>query len=132
MECSNHPGVEAVNRCSGCSEPFCNDCIVEIKGEKYCSNCKVMALEGHQVQLPMESLIPCKEASDALKLAIFSLFCFGFIIGPIAIFRGFKARRIIDENPNLTGGGKATAAIVIGIIVVILNIIGIMAKVSEF
>lgn len=44
MQCKNHPSLAAVDRCVGCAEPFCHACLVEIHGEKYCSQCKVMAL----------------------------------------------------------------------------------------
>lgn len=44
MQCKNHPSLAAVDRCVGCAEPFCHACLVEIHGEKCCSQCKVMAL----------------------------------------------------------------------------------------
>ncbi len=44
MQCKNHPSLAAVDRCVGCAEPFCHACLVEIHGEKYCTQCKVMAL----------------------------------------------------------------------------------------
>ncbi len=44
MQCKNHPSLAAADRCVGCAEPFCHACLVEIHGEKYCSQCKVMAL----------------------------------------------------------------------------------------
>ncbi len=44
MECKNHPGVAAMDRCAGCAEAFCYNCLVDVQGRKYCGHCKVMAL----------------------------------------------------------------------------------------
>lgn len=66
-----------------------------------------------------ESTTPCQEAGEALKYAILSLFCFGFILGPVAISKAFKARKEINEDPSLTGWGKTNAAIFIGIIALV-------------
>ena len=76
----------------------------------------------------VQESIPCKEARDALIIAIISLFCFGIILGPIAIVKANKAKQLMRENPNLTGEGKATAAIVIGIISVVLFILGLVVR----
>ena len=36
MKCTNHPEVEAVGMCAYCGKPFCQDCLVEVKGRMYC------------------------------------------------------------------------------------------------
>ncbi len=36
MKCTNHPEVEAQGMCAYCGKPFCNDCLVEVKGRMYC------------------------------------------------------------------------------------------------
>ena len=36
MNCTNHPDVEAQGMCAYCGKPFCNDCLVEVKGRMYC------------------------------------------------------------------------------------------------
>ena len=74
---------------------------------------------------------PCTEAGEALKYAIVGIFCFGFILGPVAIFKALKARRMIAEDPHLDGSGKATAALIIGSLVILLWILGILARVNE-
>ena len=38
MKCTNHPEVEAQGMCAYCGKPFCNDCLVEIKGRMYCKS----------------------------------------------------------------------------------------------
>lgn len=129
MECKNHPGVQAIDRCAGCAEAFCQNCLVDIQGQKYCGGCKVMAVKG----APMleEATLPCKEAKDALIMAIIGLFCCGIILGPMAIAKGLKAKKMIEKNPRLTGSGKATAAIAIGIIGLVVFVLGIIIRVSS-
>lgn len=36
MKCTNHPNREADGMCAYCGKPFCNDCLVEVKGRMYC------------------------------------------------------------------------------------------------
>jgi hypothetical protein len=129
MECKNHPGVQAVDRCAGCAEAFCPDCLVDIQGRKYCGACKVMAVQGQ----PMieEATIPCKEAKDALIMSIIGLFCFGFILGPIAIVKSLKAKKMIEANPRLSGSGQATAALIIGIIGTVFGFLGLIIQIAR-
>lgn len=129
VQCKNHPEMPAVDRCAGCAEPFCANCIVELHGQKYCGSCKVMAVQGQPIV--EEAMIPCKEASDALKYAIIGIFCFGIILEPIAISKAIKARKMISLNPNLSGSGKATAALIIGIVSLILWVLGMIARISS-
>jgi hypothetical protein len=75
--------------------------------------------------------IPCKEANDALIMAIIGIFCVGIILGPIAIAKASKAQRMIAADPRLAGAGKASAAMIIGIIVTILSAIGIAGMISR-
>ena len=129
MQCKNHPQNVAVGRCAGCAEPFCSDCLVPIHGQQYCGSCKVMALQGRPII--EEATIPCPEAGDALKYAIIGIFCFGIILEPIAISKALKARKMIAENPALAGSGKANAALIIGIISLIMWVIGMIARFSN-
>src|SRR5256885_510760 len=130
MDCRNHPGVVASDRCAGCMEPFCPHCLVTVKGRRYCASCKVMAL-GSQTPVFEQVTQPCKEADEALKYAIIGIFCFGIILEPIAISKAVAARKMMAANPNLTGSGKATAALVIGIIGLVLWLVGMIAKFSK-
>jgi len=125
MECRNHPTVAAVDRCAGCAESFCSECLVEIHGQKYCGACKVLAVQ-NVPYVPEAATQPCKEASEALIYAIIGLFCVGFILGPIAVYKAIQAKKLMAANPNLTGSGKATAAMVIGVLDLIFSIIGIV------
>ena len=129
MQCKNHPEVLAVDRCAGCAESFCANCLVEIQGQKYCAACKTMALRGAP-PVAEEATLPCKEAGEALTYAIVGLFCFGIILEPIAISKALKARKMMQMNPRLTGSGKATAALIIAIVGLVLWVLGIFARVA--
>lgn len=126
MECKNHPGVQAIDRCTGCAEAFCANCLIEMQGKQYCGSCKVIAVKGQPVI--EEATLPCKEAGEALKYAIIGIFCFGIILEPIAISKALKAKKMLDTNPRLTGSGKATAALIIGIISLLLWVLGLIGK----
>ena len=125
MECKNHPGVNAVERCVGCAESFCSNCLVDVQGQRYCGSCKVMAMQGSAT---VAATKPCKEA---LIMAIIGLFCFGIILEPVAIFKANKAKKMIAEDPTLTGGGMATAAMVIAIVGLCLWVLGMIARISQ-
>ena len=127
MQCKNHPEVPALDRCAGCAEPFCQDCLVDIHGQKYCGSCKVMALKG-QAPVVEEASIPCKEANEALTYAIVGIFCFGIILEPIALSKAAKAKKMIDMNPRLLGSGKVTAARIIASIALVLWIISLVYR----
>jgi hypothetical protein len=103
---------------------------VELQGQKYCAACKVMALPSGERVLE-EATEPCAEAGEALKYAIIGIFCFGFILGPIAISKAVKARKTIEGNPRLTGSGKATAALVVGSIALALSALGLFVRISH-
>jgi len=128
MECKNHPELTAQDRCTGCAEPFCKNCLVEVQGQMYCGSCKVMAVTGQPVV--EEATIPCPEAKSALIYAIVGLFCCGIILEPIAISKALKAKKMMDENPRLTGSGQATAALIIGIIGLVLWLLSVGIRVA--
>jgi hypothetical protein len=127
MKCKNHADTDAVDRCTACAEPFCPDCLVEIHGQKYCCSCKIVAIKGQPV-VEEEPSVNCPEANEALQMALFSIFCFGIILAPMALFKASKAKKLIAANPKLLGAGKVTAATVIGWFVLGLWILGAIAK----
>jgi hypothetical protein len=130
MQCKNHPEVLAADRCAGCAEPFCGDCLVNVGGKNYCGACKVLAIQG-QPAIVEEATLPCKEADEALKYAIVGLLCCGIILCPIGISKALNAKKMIALNPRLTGAGKATAALIIGWVGLALFVLGMIAKFSQ-
>lgn len=73
----------------------------------------------------------CPQAATALKYAIVGLFCFGVVLGPLAIKNALDAKRIIAQNPGMGGEGKATAALVIGVIDVIFFVLGVVIRLAN-
>jgi hypothetical protein len=72
-----------------------------------------------------------KEANDALIYSIIGIFCFGIILGPIAISKASKALNTIKADPGYTGKGKATAGLVIGIIDVVFWLLALIFRLSQ-
>jgi hypothetical protein len=131
MECRNHPGTAATATCAGCAEAYCDNCLLTVRGTRYCAACKGLAVTGPgSAPPPVVEAQPCPEANEALKYAIFGLFCIGIVLAPIAIKKGIDARRKIAANPGMAGSGTATSAIVIGSLALLLWVVGIMARVA--
>lgn len=120
MKCENHSDVQAIGRCADCMGAFCADCLVAALGERYCTSCRPTAIRE-------KTAAPCKEATDALKMAVIGLIIIGIVLEPIAISKALKARKIINSNPHLTGLGKANAALVISVIYLLLLTLFIVA-----
>ena len=69
------------------------------------------------------------EANEALRYAIIGIFCFGFVLGPMAVVKGTAAKKLIAADPRWEGEGTATAAQVIGGIEVGLYVLYILAAI---
>lgn len=125
MDCQNHAGIVAAGSCTGCAEPFCSHCLVFLKGSPYCAACKTMALPPGAMAIAAK---PCPQASEALRYAVVSFFCFGVVLGPVAISKALDARKRITEDPTLLGRGRANAAIFLGVAALGLWILGMMQR----
>lgn len=55
-----------------------------------------------------------REARYALALAILGVLCLGFVFGPIALARGYRARFALIDDPHAGDAGVVRAAIAIG------------------
>lgn len=67
------------------------------------------------------------QALTSLIVGIISIFCCGIVLAPFAIYRGAKAKRLIDENGiGQEHRGMAVAGFIIGIIALALNVLGII------
>ena len=75
--------------------------------------------------------MPCKLANEALIYAIVGLFCCGIILEPVAIVKATQAKSMMAKNPRLTGSGKATAAMAIAIIGLVLWVLGMIARFAQ-
>jgi hypothetical protein len=54
-------------------------------------------------------------AKTAFICGLLGLFCFGIILGPIAIFLGISAHSELKRRQGASGAGMATAGIIMGI-----------------
>jgi hypothetical protein len=84
-----------------------------------------MALPAGAAAMAMQ---PCKEAGEALKYALLSFVCLGFVLGPMAVKKALDAKALMDKDPTLMGRGKANAAILLGSFVVVLWCVGVVSK----
>ena len=129
MECRNHSGTPAVDRCAGCAETFCVHCLVEVLGQKYCSSCKMMAVKG--APPPEEGNLPCETAGKALTYSIIGIFCFGFVLGPVAVVKAVEAKKEISADPRLAGLAKANVALLLGIADFVLSLLTLIGKLAN-
>ena len=91
-----------------------------------------MALQGQPVLAYAHGpTIPCKEANEALIFGIVGLFCFGIILGPVAIVKANQAKRVLALNPNMTGSGKATAGLILGVLALLGGIVNVYFLVNR-
>jgi len=66
MKCKNHPKKEAVQFCSSCGIPICEDCIEEPSpGQYYCFQCAML----QTVSVVGTSLVDKRTKSDEKKIA---------------------------------------------------------------
>lgn len=128
MDCKNHPGTGAIDRCTGCAESFCFNCLVDIHGQKYCGSCKVMAVK-RKTAPPMTGGRSrfCNEAREALIWSIVALFCCAFLFF-VSLTKANEAKNHIRRNPDLDGMGVATAAQVISIAGIVVWVIGLLLR----
>jgi hypothetical protein len=123
MECRNHAGTAASASCDACAEPFCAACLVNVRGAPHCSQCKLSAVgPGPEVGEPSPA------ATSALRWSIGAFFCFGFVLGPIAISKALKAKKELDSSHSQRGRGRADAAIFLGSAALLLWVVNAVTR----
>ena len=68
-----------------------------------------------------------KQARDAFLISLFSIFCCPIILGPIAIIQGANVNKALTQMGK-QHNGLATAAIVLGIISLVIMVIWIFVS----
>ena len=118
MDCLSHPGVPAVATCAGCAESYCKSCLVTVGAHEYCASCESMAVSADE----FGAVVRCPEAGEALKYSLISILLGPCIplLAPIGIARAIQAKQAIRANPQLAGDGKANAALIVGIVMLLL------------
>ena len=131
--CQTHPTVAAIDRCAGCAEPFCGNCMVELFGQRYCGSCKVMALKDQP--LPEIGNVPCKDATTAMTMSIISLFLvfcpiIGLILAIVSLVQAQKAAQLFAVDPMLTGKERMRAARIIAALSLLLSVAVLFVEVA--
>lgn len=86
--------------------------------------------ERSQAEVQVKTMAPGATAS--VVCGVIGLFVFGIILGGVAIAKASAAKRLIAEQPDrYTGGGKATAGFVLGVIDVVGAVIGLIVLMSK-
>ncbi|MFC1462938.1 hypothetical protein ACFLQU_04950 [Verrucomicrobiota bacterium] len=123
MKCYEHADRDAVYRCDGCAEPFCEECVVYVGGARYCASCKVLATSD-RIQLrkgfSQESIV----ATIAACLSPLSFFIgfYGGIACLVAIGAGVGAfKKSAEEGED--GWGLGIAAMISGTAVGLLLLV---------
>ena len=128
MDCKNHLGVSALDRCTACAEPFCSNCLVEIHGQRYCGSCKVVAVKRKTAPLDDVPGKMCSESKESLGFAIAGLFICAIIFGIVALSKAGTAKSRINADPSLDGRGVATAAQVIAVGGLLFWVLGMVTR----
>ena len=134
MQCKNHPQWAAKDRCAGCAEPFCENCLVAVHGRSYCGACKVMALWSRGPVVVETRTKVCPEAREALVLAVVATFCccWAPFVAPWAIVKAYKAKQVLSERPQLMGKTMATIAMVISAVELVVCAVLLLVFFVEF
>lgn len=67
MKCTNHPETEAQGMCAYCGKPFCNDCLVEVKGRMYCKGDLVNVLDEAKQSSAGQPTINITNSNDSVN-----------------------------------------------------------------
>jgi len=121
--CVNHPDLIATQNCAQCARPFCDNCLVELEGARYCGTCK-----NNRVR-DLQRVESYKLPGEALTYSIVGLFCFGIILEPMALIKSNQALKEIAANPSLPGREKAVAARWIAIVGIGLWVVAIIIQI---
>lgn len=99
---------------------YCNMCRALIPvGAPFCANCQ----GGYHDPLLAGPIGNAPGAVASMVCGIVGLLFCGIVMGIIAIVLGTQARRSIAVNPRYSGGGMATAGLVLGIIDLVFGVL---------
>ncbi len=129
--CANAPLKQLSDAASPTAAPAsrsgykrCGACNSEImESDSICPYCNSVTSADGLYHGPTEN---APGAVAAMVCGIIGLVFFGLILGIVAIVKAKKAKEYIASDPRYTGGGMATAGLVLGIIDLVIVAIYIM------
>jgi hypothetical protein len=85
--CVNHPTTETDHTCAQCGRPFCDACLVEILGQRYCGPCRDRRLAEMQGQLtPPQTTAPPFAGTGTVDIGRWLTAGWQLIQGDILVF----------------------------------------------
>lgn len=114
MPCKNHPlAEENLNKCERCRQSFCPDCVVELKGQFYCADCKGEAVKDMQSGV----------GTDGLELAgLGARFAAAFIDGLLMLIPGLLLMAVLGVGV-LGMGAAGAGALGVGVATIIYLVV---------
>lgn len=115
--CTYHGDALGAFRCQVCARPFCENCVVSIRGRRVCAECKPTALRDLRRRTgPLD-----RDADEALAFSLIGVVPFLVpIVAPIALCKGLMVLRVYHRNPSLPNRWKAVTAVVLSAGVLVL------------
>lgn len=106
--CSFHRDRGGSGRCQVCARPYCEDCLVSIRGRRVCAVCKPAALRDlRRRNGPLD-----RDADEALAFSLIGIVPFLVpVVAPIALWKGLVVLRAYHRNPLLPNRWKAVTAV---------------------
>jgi len=115
MPCKNHPMTEEkLTKCGRCRQTFCPDCVVELKGQFYCADCKGETVKDLQSGVEHGQL---ELASIGARFA--AVFLDGLILAIPVFGIAFVLAMVFLGSLVATGGSNIVFELVIGVIAAI-------------
>jgi uncharacterized RDD family membrane protein YckC len=107
--CTNHPDVlEKLVPCTRCDRIFCPDCLVELKGSRFCAGCKVNAVKDLQSGVSGSGLMLAGIGQRLVAAIIDALICYAVWFACMMLMGIMMAVAKPDPNsfvPALVGCG---------------------------
>jgi hypothetical protein len=115
--CTHHGDAPGAFRCQVCARPFCENCVVSIRGRRVCAECKPGALRDLRRRIgPLD-----RDADEALAFSLIGAVPFLVpVVAPIALCKGLVVLRAYRRDPSLPNRWKAVTAVAVSAGVLVL------------
>lgn len=105
MPCALHPAVvDGLNACSRCMKQFCGDCLIELRGNRFCAACKSEAVKD------MQSGVSGTELRLATRLQRFAAMMLDGLLQAVIWVPLFFLMGMATVQSQAMSGGDATGS----------------------